>query len=960
MVRHNMVYDFKLIEKEILNFWEKQEIYKKSKKNNIKGKKFYFLQGPPYTSGMLHIGHAWNNSMKDVIMRFKRLKRFDVWDRAGYDMHGLPTANKVQKKLKLKDKDAIIKYGLDNFNEKCQEFSVKNKLLMDKDLQRLGIWMDFEDAYLPVSNNFMSSEWGLIKAANEQDRLYKGKKIMQWCYECETSLAKHELEYKNVSDKSIYVKFKLKNEEGYLIIWTTTPWTIPYNLGVMVNPNLDYIKVKSDGEIYIIAKKLAKKLFKDLMHKNYSVFKEFKGKELEGLEYIHPFSDTIDYASLKSQSEKIHTVLLSKEYVNLDAGTGLVHCAPGCGPEDYEIGRKYKIPAFNRTNEQGIFENMGKFNGIKAKVDDWKFTKALYDRNALMAEEKISHEYAHCWRCDNPVIFRATEQWFLKIEDLVPKILRYNKKINWVPEFAKKNYESWVGNLKDNGLTRQRFWGCPMPVWECECGKITVIGSEEELKEKAINKVPKNLHKPWIDEVKIKCKCGKEIRRVPDVLDVWIDSGTASWNCLKYPQTKKYFNKYFPADMILEATEQTRLWFSMLQLCSEIMFKKSCYKNVYAHGMIFDFQGTKMSKSLGNIISPYEVIDRYSSDIFRYYICEINAGENINFNWEEVKQKQKYLNVLMNVGNFLIDLTKNKKPEKINNKNLDIEEKYILSRLNSTISNVSSLFDSYKLDATIPEIEKLFLDLSRIYIKIVRNKANNDKTKQIVFNTIYEVYIKSLIIFSPICPLITEYLWQNLRKANLVNEESIHLSKWPKSNENKINKKLEKEFIIILEIIEKGLAERDKMQIGLKWPLGKAVIFSKEKISRELEKIIKSQLNLKQIEIKKIKENKIIVKLESKLTPELKAEGYARVISRKVQELRKKSGLVKENKIRLGLVVNSDLKDMIAPMNEFIKQRTNSEEIIIETTDGINEKNYSTRSEETIKEKKIIMLLKKI
>ena len=303
---------FKKTESEILRFWNKNKIYNKSKKKNVKGKKFYFLQGPPYTSGRLHIGHAWNNSMKDIIMRYKRLQGFDVWDRAGYDMHGLPTANKVQKELGLKDKDEIIKYGLDKFNKKCEEFSIANKKLMDEDLIRLGIWMDYEDAYMPVTNEFMSSEWALIKAASDQKRLYKGKKIMQWCADCETSLAKHELEYGNVKDKSIYVRFKLKNEEGYLIIWTTTPWTIPFNLGVMANPKLDYIKVKADNEDYIVAKELAKHLFEDILDIKYKIIKEFKGKELEGKEYIHPFADSVDYTSLKKEADKIHTVLLSK------------------------------------------------------------------------------------------------------------------------------------------------------------------------------------------------------------------------------------------------------------------------------------------------------------------------------------------------------------------------------------------------------------------------------------------------------------------------------------------------------------------------------------------------------------------------------------------------------------------------------------------------------------------------
>jgi len=947
--------DFKEIEQEILKSWEKNKIYEKSKNKNKKGKPFYFLQGPPYTSGKIHIGHAWNNALKDVIMRYKRLQGFDVWDRAGYDMHGLPTANKVQQELKLKDKEDIIKYGVDKFVKKCQEFSLANVELMNKDLKRLGIWMDFEDPYLPVKNEFISAEWALIKRASEQKRLYKGKKIMQWCAECETSLAKHELEYENVSDKSIYVAFKLKDQEGSLVIWTTTPWTIPFNLAVMVNPKLDYVKVKADNQIYIVAKELAEKFFKENLKTEYKVLETFKGKEMDGWEYLHPFADTVDYTSLKKESPRVHTVVLSAEYVNLDAGTGLVHSAPGCGPEDYEVGRQYKIKPFNNIDGKGVFYDMGEFSNLTAKKEDWKFIKALDERRALLAEEKYAHKYAHCWRCHKPVVFRATEQWFLKIEDLVKKIIGYNKKVNWVPDFAKRNYETWIENLRDNGLTRQRFWGCPMPVWECSegCGEIEVVGSEKELKEKATNKVPENLHKPWIDKVKLKCKCGKEMNRVPDILDVWIDSGTASWNCLNYPETDKHFKKYFPADLILEATEQTRLWFSMLQTCSEIMFKKSCYKNVYAHGMIFDFQGTKMSKSIGNIISPYEVVDKYSSDIFRYYICQINAGENISFNWEDIKQKQRNLIVLTNIGNYLIDLTKQAKLENIKQDKLDLEEKYILSRTNSTIKKVTELFESYNLDKTIGEMEKLFLDLSRVYIKITRDKSNNDETRQVVLSTIYESYVKGLKMFSTICPLITDNLWQNLKQNNLVKEDSVHLSDWPKSEDKLINTKLEKEFQSALEIIEKGLSERDKVQIGLKWPLANAVVKTKEKISKELQGIIMSQLNVKNVEIKPSKEE-TLVSLDTKLTPELEAEGYAREISRKVQAARKNNGLVKTDKINLGVVMDDELMKMIGSQLDFIKERVNAEELVLE------EKDYKHVSEDKIKGKEIKIMFEKI
>ena len=943
----NKMLDFKKIEEEILKFWKKNKIYEKSKERNKKGKKFYFLQGPPYTSGRLHIGHAWNNNMKDIALRFFRLKGYNVWDRAGYDMHGLPTANQVQKELNLKDKDEIVKFGVDKFVKRCQEFSMKNAGLMNEDLKRLGIWMDFENAYLPVTNEFMSAEWMFFKKAWEQKRLYKGQKIMPWCRECETSLAKHELEYENLKDESIFLKFKTYDKR-YLIIWTTTPWTIPFNLAVMVNPEIKYVEVKIEDEVWIIAKDLVGSLMK-LIKKKYKIIDEFKGKKLKGLRYNHPFENEIDYKSLKEKWKNVHTVILSREYVNTESGSGLVHCAPGCGPEDYEVGKKYGIGAFNTLDEKGVFQDF--FKGLTAKVDDEKFVDMLDKKRALIAKTSVKHEYATCWRCCKPVIFRATEQWFLKVEDLVKKILDYNKKIKWVPKTVQNNYEAWITNLKDNGVTRQRFWGTPFPVWECgSCKELEVIGSLKELNKKAIDKIPKNLHKPWIDKVKLKCpKCKKEMKRIPDVIDVWIDSGTASWNCLDYPKRKDLFENFFPADLILEASEQARLWFSMLQVCSTIMFGRSSYKGVFGHGMILDFQGTKMSKSLGNIISPYEVIDKYSSEILRYYICETKAGENINFNWEDVKQKQRNLLILGNIANYLVQLkdliSKNKK-----HKN-EIEEKYILSRLNSSIEKTTELFEGYNFDKTITELEKLFLDISRIYIRFTREKSS--EKPELVYSVLKEVYVELLKMFSTICPLFTEHIWQKLREKKIVKEDSVHLSSWPKVDKKKIDEELEKNMKIVLNIIEAGLAERDKVKIGLKWPLQIGTVNYYKPLDKKFLEIIKRELNLKEIEyiIGTLagKGEEISVELDASLTPELEAEGYAREMSRQVQSFRKKLGLEKKDKIELFIFTDDKFKNILETRKDFIKERTNSKKLEIVTTD---KERFKNKSEFKIKDKR--------
>tara|TARA_Y100000310_G_scaffold171786_1_gene171950 strand:+ start:5730 stop:8570 length:2841 start_codon:yes stop_codon:yes gene_type:complete len=944
--------DFKKIEEEILDFWKKNKIYEKSVSKNKKGEKFYFLQGPPFTSGRLHIGHAWNNNLKDIALRFFRLRGRNVWDRAGYDMHGLPTENKVQKELGLKDKKAIENFGIGKFNQKCKEFSKNNANLMNEDLKRIGIWMDFDNAYLPVENDFMSNEWLLIKKAHEQNRLYKGKKIMYWCGECETSLAKHELEYENVKDNSIFLKFKIKskkNKDEYLCLWTTTPWTIKYNLAIMVNPELDYIKAevqtKNGKEIWIVARALAGVFISGLLNYKFKILKEFKGKKLEGIEYEHPFYSKLRdiYDQLKKNSKKVHTIILSKDYVDTTAGTGLVHCAPGCGPEDYEVGKENGIGTFNTLDEKGIILDMGEFSGLKAKTDDPKFTESLKDVGSLIIETLIEHEYPYCWRCHKPVIFRATEQWFMKTEDLVKKVLSYNKKINWVPKKVQNSYEAWVSNLKDNGITRQRYWGTPAPIWECECGHIEIIGSVKELKSKTKDNIPKDLHKPWIDEIKIECKkCKRKIKRIPDILDVWLDSGTASWNCIYYPQRKDLFKKLFPADLIIEASEQARLWFSMLQICSTIAFEKSCFNGVFGHGMILDFQGTKMSKSLGNIISPYKVIDKYSSEILRYYICETKAGENINFNWEDINQKQRNLLVLLNIGNYLTQLKPNKKPKK-----RGIEERYVLSRLHSSIKKVTNLFETYNFDKTITELEKLFLDVSRVYIKIVRDKEDKE-----VYEVLKEVYINCLKMFSTICPMITEHIWQELRKKKIVKEESIHLCDWPKSDLKKVNKKLEGDVQIVLDIIERGLAVRDSYGIGLKWPLALAEVKCKEPIKKELQGIIVRQLNVKKIRVGMA--DNISIKLDTKLTSKLEAEGFSREIIRKIQAARKNAELVKTDLIELE--ISTEFNDKLRTNINQIKEKVGARFISLEKS----KEKFSYIEEGKIKEKSFKIKFNKV
>lgn len=850
-------YDANKIEEEILAFWEKNNTYKNLKQKNSGKKSFYYLDGPPYTSGKIHIGHAWGKSLRDAEMRYKRAQGFDVWDRAGFDMHGLPISHKVEAKLGIKGKEQIEAYGVDKFVEECKTLAIENMNSMIVDFNRLGIWMDFENPYKPIDNSYIEGIWWLIKKAHENKRLYEGFRTLTWCASCESAVAKHELEYEELTDKSLFVKFKLKNTSNeYLIIWTTTPWTIPYNLAVMVNPEVKYIKAKVDNEIWIIAKTLALSLITDSLGKTYETVDEFFGERIEGLAYEHPLSSMINFP----KSAKLHTVLLSSEYVDTSAGSGLVHCAPGCGPEDYEVGHRNGLPAFNKLNEQGVFVDMGAMSGLIAKTDDKKFIEILDNAGAVVLQNKIVHDYPHCWRCHNPVVFRATKQWFFKVEDLKEEMKHSNSKIEWVPGWAgSKQFHSWLDNLRDNSITKQIHWGTPFPVWKCEsCDEYVVIGSAKDLVSHGAKNIPKDLHKPYIDSVKIPCKCGKQMLRNPDVLDVWVDAGCSSWLCLDYPVKEELFNKLFPADFILEGKDQIRGWFNLLFVASMISMKKPSFKAVYMHGFINDSMGRKMSKSLGNVISPYEVIEKYGADTLRYYmIGAANPGVDMNYNFEDMKLKNKNLLILWNIHKYLIDAVKTTEivPTEIDETKLklDIEERYILSKLNSSIKQLTLAFDEYRLNETPILVEELFLELSRTYIQLVREKLaiGSDEEKEAVIHTTYKVLLETLKLFSPIAPFISEKIFMNFKSAFSLKEESLSDFAWPKINEDLIDETLEKNFSIAKDALQAILNAREKANLGVRWPVQDVTIITQDADVKtaisSLKELLMVQANIKQI-----------------------------------------------------------------------------------------------------------------
>ncbi|MFT4310352.1 MAG: isoleucine--tRNA ligase [Candidatus Woesearchaeota archaeon] len=861
-----MVYDFKKIESEILAFWKKNDIYKQAQQKG--DKPFTFLQGPPYTSGRLHIGHAWNGALKDVVLRYKRMQGFKVWDRAGYDMHGLPTENKVQQKHGFTHKEDIEAFGIKPFIEECIAFSTENAQIMNKDLANMGIWMDYENAYLPVKNDFIQNQWWLVKRAHERNRLYKAKKVMTWCAHSETTLAKHELEYHTVKDPSIFLKFALQSSaDTYVVIWTTTPWTIPFNLAVMVNPDAYYVKIKVDNEYWIIAKDLVAPFMGMVVQKEYTIVDTFLGSTLEGVGYKHPLADVVTFAQegVAIDDTRLHTILLSSEHVDTTSGTGLVHCAPGCGPEDYEVGKQYGLGPYNTINEQGYFSE-GAFTGKRAKEDDVFFIQYFKQLGCLVAKQTIEHEYPHDWRHHKPVIFRATDQWFFKVEDLREKLLEANSHVRWVPGFGKEAFASWIRHLKDNSITRQRYWGCPVPIWVniADEHDIIVVGSSEELASYGVE-VPQNLHRPFIDEVVIQ-KDGKTYKRVSEVMDVWLDSGTVSWNSVNYPMQQDIFNAHFPVDFILEATEQIRLWFSMLQMCYYIAFEgtdrldknaptytPTVFKDVYMTGMIMDFQGVKMSKSLGNIISPYEVMDKHGADVMRYYLASVPAGQNMNFSWDEVVLRYRNLDVLHNVVQYLVEYVRVQQVQcvDVSECTLGVEERYILALTQKTIDEVVTILNAYGLDKAIGSIEFLFLQLSRSYMQAVRDKSivGTDEQKQTVASVIAYVSTQVLGMLSIYCPFLSEHLYQALKPIVGKSEESIHLCGFPKVMSKYVDKELVVAYQKCEKIIQRILAGREKIKLNVRWPLAQVIVEDTDTSWQAYSDVICYAANVKSLQV---------------------------------------------------------------------------------------------------------------
>lgn len=851
-MRFSSIYSPRDVENVIRKFWEDNRIYEKARDRGEKP--FFFVDGPPYTTGRIHLGTAWNKVIKDTILRYRRLCGYRVTDKPGWDMHGLPIEVKVEQELGFRTKKDIEEFGIDSFIQKCMNYALQNRDAMTEQFRMLGVWMDWENPYMTIKADYINAAWWTIKKAHEKGLLERKKMVVNWCPRCETALADAEVEYWEEEDPSIYVKFPVKGDNAYIVIWTTTPWTLPANMAVAVHPALEYaiIKAMKDGKIeyLIIAKELAENVLKKGGYEMWEIIETHLGEDLVGTEYIHPLADEVPL-----QKNWKHSVYMA-EFVSSE-NTGCVHIAPAHGLEDFELSLRYGLEVFNPVDDRGVYTNeAGKYAGMHVREANKVIIEDLRAKGLLLAEEIIVHRYGHCWRCKSPIIYRATEQWFLKVSQLKDLMVKEIDSVRWVPEWAgSSRFKDWVSNAKDWCISRQRYWGIPIPVWICEkCGEMKVVGSIDEVPWQS----DMDLHRPRIDAVTFDCECGGVMKRVEDVFDVWFDSGVASWGTLNYPRFKEEFEKLWPADFITEGHDQTRGWFYSQLGASVIAFEKAPYKTVLMHGFTLDEQGRKMSKSLGNVVEPEEVIEEIGVDAFRLYVLSSALWEDLRFSWDEARNYLRFLNIYWNAIRFAhtymsLDRFEEVDPSTIQ---LKVEDRWILSRLESFLKLANEAMENYQLHRVVRAfVDFVTEDFSRWYIQLIRPRVWEEResiSKIAAYATVLRVVDRVNRAISPFIPFIAEFVHQNFTRSFRNAAESVFLESMPQAEEEWIDERLEDCMEVAKQIFEAASNARQKAKIKLRWPLRKLVVEGDEKVEeavRMLEDIIKSQCNVKEVEV---------------------------------------------------------------------------------------------------------------
>ena len=1017
-------------EKKTEEFWKDHDIFRKSMENRKEGETYTFYDGPPTANGKPHIGHVLTRVIKDMIPRYQTMKGKMVPRKAGWDTHGLPVELEVEKLLHLDGKEQIEEYGLDPFIQKCKESVWKYKGMWEDFSGTVGFWADMDNPYVTYDDNFIESEWWALKQIWDKGLLYKGFKIVPYCPRCGTPLSSHEVAqgYKEVKERSAIVRFKVKGADEYILAWTTTPWTLPSNVALCVNPVESYVKVKAaDGYTYYMAEALLNKVLgtDEENGASYEILETYKGRDLEYKEYEPLFDYALDIC--EKQHKKAYYVTCA-DYVTLTDGTGVVHIAPAFGEDDAQVGRRYDLPFVQLVDGKGEMTKETPYAGVFVKKADPMVLKELEEKGLLFDAPKFEHSYPHCWRCDTPLIYYARESWFVKMTAVKDDLVRNNNTVNWIPEsIGKGRFGDWLENIQDWGISRNRYWGTPLNIWECEdCGHMESIGSRQELAEKSGNPdaVHVELHRPYIDEVTIKCPhCGKTMHRVPEVIDCWFDSGAMPFAQHHYPfENKEVFEQQFPAQFISEAVDQTRGWFYSLMAESTLLFNKAPYENVIVLGHVQDENGQKMSKSKGNAVDPFDALEKYGADAIRWYFY-INSAPWLpnRFHGKAVMEGQrKFMGTLWNTYAFFVlyanidnfDASK----YQLEYDKLSVMDKWMLSKLNTLVQSVDDNLANYRIPEAARALQDFVDDMSNWYVRRSRERfwaKGMEQDKINAYMTLYTALVTVAKTAAPMIPFMTEDIYQNLvRSIDKDAPESIHLCDFPAADMSMVDKELEKNMDEVLKIVVMGRACRNSANIKNRQPIGNMFVKAANNLPEYFVQIIEEELNVKKVtfsedvssftsytfkpqlrtvgpkygkvlgriqkalasldgnaamnqlkstgvlkldipdtEVELAEEdllitmtqmegyvtegdNEVTVVLDTKLTPQLREEGFVREIISKVQTMRKEAGFEVMDKILLSYEAGKKVADIFDKFGNDIQKEVLAVSVLEGTLQG--------------------------
>ncbi|MDZ7688455.1 MAG: isoleucine--tRNA ligase [Halobacteriales archaeon] len=1013
-------YDPHDVEPEVKEYWDEEEAYEKAKEAHADDPNLYFLDGPPYTSGQMHLGTAWNKTLKDAVVRYLRMRGHNVTDRPGYDMHGLPIEVKVEERLGFENKGDIEEFGVENFIDECKEFANDNLDAMNDDFRSMGVWMDWENPYRTLSPEYMEGAWWAFDRAYDRGLVEKGQRVVNQCPRCETSIADAEVEYEDIESPSIYVKFPLVDEEGSLVIWTTTPWTIPANLYIAVDSEAEYAKVRAvrhgDGddeveeeEVLYVASDCVEDVLRAGRYDDYDVRETFDGSELVGRKYTHPLEDEVPKQRDYDDEEGVHEVYTA-EFVTTDR-TGLVHAAPGHGVDDFEVGQENDLPVFAPVGPDGKYtDDAGEYAGTFVRDANPDVIEDLRDNGALLAEGTQEHRYGHCWRCDTPIIFTATDQWFITVTDVKDRLLEEIEESVWYPDWARDSrFRDWVENARDWNVSRQRYWGIPVPIWETEDGDRVCVGTREELAELALDDIdPDNvdLHRPDVDDIVLEHPgTGERAYRVEDIFDVWLDSAAASWAALDYPSKKDDFEELWPADLIIEAHDQTRGWFWSQLGMGVSALDEIPYHEVVMHGHALDEDGRKMSKSVGNIVTPQEAIDRHGVDPLRCFLLSHDQqGDDMRFSWDEIEAKKRTLNVVWNTYRFPLPYMRldgfDPDDVAVEDAETTVVDNWVLSRLQTVEERYAEQMDGYEIDkAQKVLLDFLTEDVSRFYVQVVRPRMWDEEdspSKNAAYATLYAVLEESTRMLAPFAPHLAERMYENLGDVT-----TVHALDFPEADDDLRDETLERRMDVLRKAEEATANARQQAERKLRWPVKRVIVSTEDEDARDaldaLEDLYLDRVNAKSLEVvdeydelvevaepqmgaigpefgedaekvmnavrgarrdevedgvevdgetvtlddemveyrDKTPENVESAEFEGgtvyvdvSLDDEIRSEGYARELVRRVQEMRKELDLDVEQRIRVSFDVEDDeVLELAMRESDYVLEETRADEI---------------------------------